>query len=109
MKFLVDNQLPNALAEYLRARGFDCQHVLDVGLAEVSDVEVCRYASTQERIIISKDEDFLYFANQPESKVRFLWVRLGNCRTSELMITFEKLWPMIESCLNAGDRVVEIR
>ena len=109
MKFLVDNQLPNALAEYVRKKGFDCQHVLDVGLAKVSDVDVCRYATSRELIIISKDEDFLYFANQPESKIRLLWVRLGNCRTSALLMTFEKLWPMIESCLNAGDRVVEIR
>jgi predicted nuclease of predicted toxin-antitoxin system len=109
VKFLVDNQLPKVLAEYLRTRGFDCQHVLDVGLAEVSDAEVCRYARVQERIIISKDEDFLYFANQPESKIRLVWVRLGNCRTSTLLMTFEKLWPMIESCLSAGDRVIEIR
>ena len=32
MKFLVDNQLPTALAQYLRERGFDCQHVLEAGL-----------------------------------------------------------------------------
>ncbi len=35
MKFLVDNQLPTALAQYLRERGFDCQHVLEAGLGEL--------------------------------------------------------------------------
>ena len=57
MKFLVDNQLPAALAEHLRTRGVDCQHVLHIGLAEATDVQICRYAMEQERVIISKDED----------------------------------------------------
>ena len=32
MKFLVDNQLPKALARFLASRGVDCQHVRDVDL-----------------------------------------------------------------------------
>lgn len=51
MKFLVDNQLPQALAEHLRKRGHDCQHVLDVGLSDASDVAIYRYAQAQERIL----------------------------------------------------------
>ena len=109
MKFLVDNQLPAALAQYLRQRGSDCEHVLDIGLAEASDVEICRYAETQASIIVSKDEDFFYLASQPETRIRLLWVRLGNCRTKALLEAFERFWPMIESCIEAGDRIVEIR
>jgi predicted nuclease of predicted toxin-antitoxin system len=66
LKFLVDNQLPPALAQYLRKRGFDCQHVLDVGLATALDIEICRYVEGQERIIVSKDEDFFNLASQPK-------------------------------------------
>ena len=109
MKFLVDNQLPPALAQYLQKRGFDCQHVLDVGLSRALDVEICRYAEAQERIIVSKDEDYLYLASQSNPRIRLLWVRLGNCRTSTLITAFERLWPMIESRLNAGDHIIEIR
>jgi predicted nuclease of predicted toxin-antitoxin system len=109
VKFLVDNQLPAALAQHLHTRGFDCQHVLDVGLAEASDAEVCRYAESEERIIVTKDEDFLHLARRPEAKLRVLWVRLGNCRTSALIAAFGQSWPMIESCLKAGDRIIEIR
>ena len=109
MKFLVDNQLPPALAQYLRNRGFDCEHVLDIGLAESLDMEICRYAEQQERIIVSKDEDFLYLASRSKVKIRLLWVRLGNCRTSALLASFDRLWPSIESALGAGDRIVEIR
>lgn len=109
MKFLVDNQLPPALALYLRERGFDCKHVLDVGLGDALDITICRYAEVEDRIIVSKDEDFLYLASQPKAKIRLLWVRLGNCRTSTLLTAFEQFWPMIESRLKAGDRIIEIR
>jgi predicted nuclease of predicted toxin-antitoxin system len=109
VKFLVDNQLPATLAHHLRKNGYDCQHVLDVGLANASDMDICRYAEGEDRVIVSKDEDFLYLASRPGATTRFLWVRLGNCRTSTLLAAFEKFWPMIESALKAGDRIVELR
>jgi hypothetical protein len=37
MKFLVDNQLPLALARFLSANGIESQHVLDIGLDAASD------------------------------------------------------------------------
>jgi len=109
VKFLIDNQLPPALAQYLRKRGFDCEHVLDIGLAEALDIEICRYAEAQERIIVSKDEDFLYLASQSKVKIRLLWVQLGNCRTAALLAAFDRFWASIESSLQAGDRIIEIR
>jgi predicted nuclease of predicted toxin-antitoxin system len=109
VKFLVDNQLPASLARYLRNRGHDCQHVLEIGLASASDLEICRYANQEARVIISKDEDFFYLASKPEATTRILWVRLGNCRTSILLEAFERFWPFIESSLNAGNRIIELR
>ncbi len=109
MKFLVDNQLPAALAVYLRKKGVDCEHVLDAGLAEAGDAELCRYATDNERIVISKDEDFLYLANRPKARFQFVWVRLGNCRTAALLEVFEQVWPKVEASLNAGERIVEVR
>lgn len=105
----MDNQLPRGLASHLRSRGFDCQHVLDVGLAASSDAELCHHAEAEARIIVTKDEDFFYLARRPQPRIRVLWVRLGNCQTSFLIDAFERLWPMIESCFNAGDQIVEIR
>ncbi len=109
MKFIVDNQLPAGLAPYLREGGFDCQDVLEARLGDALDSEICRYSELQGRIIISKDEDFLYFAKQREARIQVIWVRLGNCRTSALLAAFERSWPRIESCLKAGDRIIEIR
>lgn len=109
MKLLVDNQLPVTLAEYLRKRGHDCQHVLDIGLDTAADIDICRHAEREDRVIISKDEDFLYLASRPGATARFLWVRLGNCRTSALLAAFERFWPQIESALKAEDRIIELR
>jgi predicted nuclease of predicted toxin-antitoxin system len=109
VKFLIDNQLPDALAKYLRQRGHDCQHVLEVGLNDAFDTDICQFADAEERIIVSKDEDFVFFAKRPNSRVRLIWVRLGNCRTSALLAAFERSLQDIESCLNSGDRIVEIR
>jgi len=85
VKFLVDNQLPSALARFLDSRGSDCCHVLDVGLADASDAEIWAYAARTERILISKDEDFLYLAHAADAKVRFVWIRIGNCRKKVLL------------------------
>lgn len=109
MKFLIDNQLPAALAEYLRNRGFDSQHVFDIGLEKAADADICQYALANDRVIISKDQDFLYLANQPRIKIRLIWVRMGNCRTSALLQAFERLWPEVETALNSGDQVIEVR
>jgi len=109
VKFLIDNQLPQALAKHLSAQGHDCQHVLGVNLANAPDAGICLYAVSQERILISKDEDFVYLVGRPGSTMRLIWVRTGNCRTKTLLSAFDRSWLAIESCFAAGDRLVEIR
>jgi predicted nuclease of predicted toxin-antitoxin system len=84
-------------------------HVADSGLAEASDAELCRYAVADERIIISKDEDFFYLASQPKAVFQLIWVRLGNCRATVLLDAFEKVWPKLEASLTAGERILEVR
>jgi predicted nuclease of predicted toxin-antitoxin system len=109
VKFLVDNQLPAALARFLSSRGVECQHVLDLNLSDASDAAIWEYASRNDCVLISKDEDFLYLANIPSAKARLIWVRIGNCRTKSLLAAVERLWPKIEAGLKAGDRVIELR
>ena len=81
----------------------DCQHVLDVGLADASDAEIWKHAIRNDCVLISKDEDFFYLANVPSAGARLIWVRLGNCRTKVLLQAIALLWPKIEASLKAGD------
>ena len=109
MKFLLDNQLPAALAKFLVSRGHDARHVLDIGLDKASDTEVWKYAAANSLTLITKDEDFLQRASQPGAPVQVVWVRLGNCRKPALLAAFESVLPQLETALQACNRVVEIR
>ena len=109
MKFLVDNQLPPALAEFLRQQGFDANHVFDRGLDKATDREICQHAEATNRVIISKDEDFLHLVSVGATSARLIWVRLGNSRTTALVAAFRALWPSIKAALDEGEQVVEIR
>jgi len=109
VKFLVDNQLPKALAKLLASRGHDARHVLDVGLDAASDSEIWKYAAANSLALITKDEDFFQRACQPGALVQVVWVRMGNCRKPTLLATFESVLPNLEAALQAGHRVVEIR
>ena len=48
--------------------------------------EIWEYASRNDCVVISKDEDFLYLANTPSAKARLVWIRMGNCRTRVLLV-----------------------
>ena len=109
MKFLVDNQLPAALARFLSSRGIDCEHVVDVDLGSATDATIWDYASLNDCVVITKDEDFLYLANSGLSHARLIWIRFGNCRTKVLLESVALLWPKIEAGLRAGERVIELR
>jgi predicted nuclease of predicted toxin-antitoxin system len=58
LKFIVDAQLPPALARYLNSQGVDAIHVLDVQMMEASDSIIWDLALRDSLVIISKDEDF---------------------------------------------------
>ena len=109
MKFLIDVQLPGKLADWLRARGFDAVHALELGLGQADDTALWKLAGGEERIMISKDEDFFILATRPGDEGRLLWLRMGNCRTGNLLMILEKRWPDIEQTLQEGQQIVEVR
>ena len=106
---MIDNQLPISLAEFFRGRSHDCVHVFERGWDELSDHSIWEKASGEERIVVSKDEDFMFLANRPDDTGRLIWVRLGNCRNAALIASFESVLPLIEICFANGQRIVEVR
>jgi len=109
VRFLVDNQLPVALARFLTSAGSESLHVIDVGLAQASDSEIWRYAAEGELVLVSIDDDFFHRAAQPGAPVQLVWIRLGNCRNAALLAAIDGSWSRVRSCLQAGERVVEVR
>ena len=109
MNFLVDNQLPTALAHFLTSSGHASQHVLDAALDAAKDTPVWDYAKTHGLIVVSKDEDFFHLAPRPNETGGLLWVRLGNCRNDALLAAFQSELPNIEQAFDSGQRIVELR
>ena len=109
MKFVVDAQLPQALAQWLRDRGYDTVQVLDRGQGQTDDRDLWREAVAEGRIMVSKDEDFFLLASRPSDQLSLLWLRVGNCRTQHLLAAFGNSWPAIESAFQSGQRIVEAR
>ena len=109
MKFLVDNQLPVALARWLAGKGFDAVHVMDRNQGQADDRLIWKDAIAEGRIMVSKDEDFFILATRPGDPGSLLWVRIGNCRTQALLALFDQAWPAIEKALGEGQRIVELR
>ena len=109
MKFLVDNQLPAALAKWLVSRGHEAVHVQDVRLGAAKDEEIWSYAAAQAMVLITKDEDFSRRAAQVDALVQVVWVRLGNCRKTTLFSAFDSVLPQLVGALEAGNKLVEMR
>ena len=90
MKFLVDAQLPISLAFLLKKHGHDTLHTDDLPNKESStDLEIRTFADSDERIVITKDYDFLdsyYFQNSPQ---KLLLITTGNIKNQKLFELFE--------------------
>jgi predicted nuclease of predicted toxin-antitoxin system len=108
VKFIVDAQLPPALARHLRESGYNAYAVREVGLRDAKDSEIWRYAAQEQAVIITKDEDFaersLYSQDQP----MIVWLRVGNTSNQALLKWFMPLWPAIMRRIDLGDRLIEV-
>ena len=84
MKLLFDENLSPKLTRRLADLFPDSLHVRDVGLKAADDPSIWDYARDNDFMIVSKDADMhdlsLVFGSPP----KVIWVRLGNCSTSEV-------------------------
>ncbi len=60
MRFIIDAQLPPALARLLAALGHEAEHVADKLMASASDREIWDLALSASAVIVTKDEDFAH-------------------------------------------------
>ena len=108
MRFLVDAQLPPALARWLAARGHAAEHVADRGLEANSDTVIWDYALQAGAVIVTKDEDFAQRKVLTGKGPIVVWIRLPNTRRQDLLVWFEKMLPDILSALERGETLIEV-
>ena len=108
MRFLVDAQLPPALARWLVEHGHLAEHVFDLGLERANDLDIWHRAQKHASVIVTKDEDFVTLRLTGTGGPAILWIRLGNTRKSALLAALEPLLPAIIEALERGESLVEI-
>jgi Domain of unknown function (DUF5615) len=58
VRFIIDAQLPPALADFLRRKGHDAAALREIGLRDADDRDIWSRAESDNATIITKDEDF---------------------------------------------------
>jgi predicted nuclease of predicted toxin-antitoxin system len=91
MKFLVDAQLPKALSDFIKSKGIDSIHTLELpDKNKTQDGYITRLATDEQFVVITKDADFLESYVLRKEPPKLLIVKTGNIRNSELLSLFEK-------------------
>ena len=108
MRFLIDAQLPIALARFIRTQAQTATHVADVGMAAVDDPPIWDRAAREGEVIVTKDEDFALRRLLTTVGPPVLWLRVGNCSNRALLAWLVPMWPDIVRRLESGDTLIEI-
>lgn len=107
MKFLVDEQLPPLLAQWLRDGGHDASHIKELGWRAAKDRLIWTEAISQRAVIVSKDEDFAGWRRQGDGP-QVLWICTGNTTRDVLITRVDAVWARVLALLEAGEPIVEL-
>ena len=108
MRFLVDAQLPSALARWLVTQGHEAEHVGDMGMQAASDTAIWNYALSSAAAILTKDEDFAQRKVLTNTGPVVIWIRLPNTRRRDLLAWFNTILPNVLAALERGETLVEV-
>jgi predicted nuclease of predicted toxin-antitoxin system len=108
MRFLVDAQLPPALARWLAAQGHEAAHVGDLGMQAASDAAIWDHALASSSAIVTKDEDFAQRKVLADNGPVVVWIRLPNTRRRDLLAWFATVLPDVLAALARGETLIEV-
>jgi predicted nuclease of predicted toxin-antitoxin system len=108
VRFIVDDQLPPALARLLADSGHEAQHVSEAGLTGADDRKIWKHAKAIASISVSKDRDFTALQVRDPDGQAVVWVRMGNTRKQVLLERFRHVLPVLIMALEAGQKVIEV-
>jgi predicted nuclease of predicted toxin-antitoxin system len=96
MKFIIDAQLPYGIAMFLKDKGIDAIHTNDLpDKARTKDSQIRIIAEIENRIVITKDYDFIDSHILKKSPQQLLIVTTGNIKNKQLFELWRKKWEKI--------------
>lgn len=108
MKFLIDAQLPKQLSQALNDKGYDPIHTLDLHAKnETSDSDINSISEKEQRIVVSKDADFIESLLISEKPYKLLYIATGNISNKELQKLFKNNMDDIERAFSSY-RLIEL-
>jgi predicted nuclease of predicted toxin-antitoxin system len=105
--FLIDAQLPPALAEALRNAACEAVHVADLGLLTATDQRIWDEAIFRSAVLITKDGDFSLLRASSSAGPAILWVRVGNADNRTLIAQILSSLSSIINAIERGETVIE--
>ena len=107
MKFIVDTQLPPRLAKYLTDKGYDATHTMDTPEGHLlPDAEIVIIATQQNRIIVTKDADFVNHYYLKGAPPRVLLLGFGNISNRDLLAQLEKQFKAVARLFGNGAELI---
>ncbi len=104
MKFIIDAQLPKNLSELIKYRGFDSIHTLELqNQNSTSDNDITKLALEQNRIVITKDNDFVESFLVKSEPHKLILIRTGNIPNKELLQIFDDNLGLIQELLSRSN------
>ena len=106
MKFIVDAQLPRRLTRDLTLAGHDVVHTLDLPLQNrTPDNEIVAMAAKEERVVITKDSDFVTTFLLRHAPPKLLLISTGNISNDALSRLMTANLATLEAALTKHDFV----
>jgi predicted nuclease of predicted toxin-antitoxin system len=85
VRFLVDAQLPRRMTAWLTAAGCDARHTLDLPDGNrTTDAQVIDVADAEQRVVVTKDADFVDSHLLTGRPANLLLISTGNISNSDL-------------------------
>jgi len=97
------------MARWISSRDHEASHVFDIAMHRAGDAAIWALAAKEDRILITKDEDFVDRWLLNAAPIALVWIRKGNCSNDALMIWLEPLWSETIKRLEQGERLIELR
>ena len=85
MRLLFDEQLSEELVPALRDLFPDSLHVRTLGRSGAADPNVWELAREHGCVLVTKDEDFHRLSVLRGAPPKVVWLRVGNCTTSDIV------------------------
>ena len=103
MKFIVDAQLPYEITSILREKGFDAIHTDYLPDKErTKDCQIMSIATEENRIVITKDKDFVDSYHLKKIPAKLMIITTGNIKNRNLfdllLVNWELIIHLLETC-----------